>query len=59
MKRCVILTNLGFEAKIFLFFPPFAASDLKITRKVGTDGLVIAWLPSPDPECVGYLVLYY
>jgi hypothetical protein len=36
---------------------PFAASDLKITRKVGNDGLVIAWLPSPDSECVGYLVI--
>lgn len=32
------------------------ASDLRVTRKVGQDGLVIAWLPSPDPECTGYLV---
>ncbi|EFX86191.1 hypothetical protein DAPPUDRAFT_98050 [Daphnia pulex] len=36
-----------------LLSPP---SDLKITRKVGNDGLVIAWLPSPDSECVGYLI---
>ena len=32
------------------------ASDLRVTRKVGQDGLVIAWLPSPDTECAGYLV---
>lgn len=32
------------------------ASDLRVTRKVGQDGLVIAWHPSPDPECTGYLV---
>ena len=32
------------------------ASDLRVTRKVGQDGLVIAWLPSTDSQCVGYLV---
>jgi len=32
------------------------ASDLRVTRKVGQDGLVIAWLPSTDSQCVGYLI---
>lgn len=34
------------------------ASHLRVTRKVGQDGLVIAWLPSTDTRCVGYLVLF-
>ena len=34
------------------------ASELRVTRKVGQDGLVIAWLPSPDSECAGYLVIF-
>jgi len=32
------------------------ASHLRVTRKVGQDGLVIAWLPSTDTRCVGYLI---
>lgn len=32
------------------------ASDLRVTRKVGQDGLVVAWLPSTDTRCVGYLI---
>ena len=32
------------------------ATDLRVTRRVGQDGLVVAWLPSPDQECAGYLV---
>ena len=34
------------------------AQDLRVTRKVGQDGLVIAWQPSLDPECAGYMVIY-
>jgi len=32
------------------------ATDLRVTRRVGQDGLVVAWQPSPDPHCAGYLV---
>ena len=35
-------------------------SDFKVTRRVGDDGLVVAWIPPPDFDAIcGYIVGFF